>query len=94
MLGVAAGGWLTGQSVLLAALVPQQKRDIAFAQRRVAANLGLGLGGLAGGLIASSTSARTFTALFVLNALTFAVHGVFVARLRIDRIEARSSAGG
>jgi hypothetical protein len=45
-------------------------------------------------LIASSTSARTFTALFVLNALTFAVYGAFVARLRIDRIEARSSAGG
>jgi MFS family permease len=57
MLGVAAGGWLTGQSVLLTALVPQQKRHIAFAQQRVAANVGLGLGGLAGGLIASSTSA-------------------------------------
>jgi MFS family permease len=52
LVGTASGGWLTGQSVLLATLVPPEKRHIAFAQQRVAANLGLGLGGLAGGLVA------------------------------------------
>lgn len=82
-LGTAAGGWLTGQSVLLAAIVPPEKRHVAFAQQRVAANLGLGLGGLSGGLIASTADARTFTVLFLLNAATFLAYGVFVSRVHI-----------
>ena len=94
LLGTAAGGWLTGQSVLLAAIVPPERRHIAFAQQRVAANLGLGLGGFAGGLIASTTSARTFDVLFVVNALTFAAYGVFVAWLRVERAPVRTAVGG
>jgi MFS family permease len=82
LLGTAAGGWLTGQTVLLAAIVPPERRHVAFAQQRVAANLGLGLGGLGGGLIASTSSARTFDVLFLVNALTFAGYGAFVARVR------------
>lgn len=82
MLGTAAGGWLTGQSALLAAIVPPEKRHLAFAQQRVAANLGLGLGGLTGGLIASTASPATFTRLFVLNAATFAAYGLFIAKVR------------
>lgn len=80
-LGTAAGGWLTGQSALLAAIVPPELRHVAFAQQRVAANLGLGLGGLTGGLIASTTDARTFTTLFVVNAATFAAYGLVVTRV-------------
>jgi MFS family permease len=83
VLGTAAGGWLTGQSVLLAAIVPPHLRHVAFAQQRVAANLGLGLGGLAGGLIASTTDPRTFTVLFLLNAITFAAYGCFIAFVRV-----------
>jgi len=82
-LGAAAGGWLTGQSVLLAAIVPPELRHVAFAQQRVAANLGLGLGGLTGGLIASTADAGTFTVLFLLNAVTFAAYGCFVAFVRV-----------
>src|SRR5215210_2696222 len=85
LLGTAAGGWLTGQSALLAALVPRAKRHVAFAQQRVAANVGLGLGGLTGGLIASTRDASTFTTLFVVNAATFAAYGLFIARLRVAR---------
>jgi len=85
LLGTAAGGWLTGQSALLAALVPSELRHVAFAQQRVAANLGLGLGGLTGGLIASTTEPRTFTTLFAINAATFVVYGLFVARVRVER---------
>jgi MFS family permease len=83
LLGTAAGGWLTGQSALLAAIVPSEKRHIAFAQQRVAANLGLGLGGLFGGLIASTASLETFTWLFVFNSASFAVYGLFVARIAV-----------
>src|SRR5262245_21590498 len=83
LLGAAAGGWLTGQSVLLAAIVPQEKRHIAFAQQRVAANVGLGLGSLVGGLIASTTNAATFTTIFLVNAVSFAAYGIFVARVHV-----------
>lgn len=84
-LGIAGGGWLTGQSVLLAAIVPPDRRHLAFAQQRVAANVGLGLGGLIGGLIVSTSTPSTFTTLFVLNAATFIAYGVFVARVRVPQ---------
>jgi MFS family permease len=93
-LGVGAGGWLTGQSALLAAIVPPERRHVAFAQQRVAANLGLGLGGLCGGLIVSTSDASTFTKLFVVNAATFALYAAFVSRLRIEGASTSSAAGG
>ena len=86
MLGTAAGGWLTGQSVLLAAIVPSELRHVAFAQQRVAANLGLGLGGFTGGLIASTTNAHTFTVLFLVNAATFAAYACFVAFVQVPTL--------
>jgi MFS family permease len=88
-LGIAGGGWLTGQSVLLAAIVPPDRRHIAFAQQRVAANVGLGLGGLVGGLIVSTSTASTFTTLFVLNAASFIAYGGFVAAVRVPQRPAR-----
>jgi MFS family permease len=94
VLGTAAGGWLTGQSILLAALVPAELRHVAFAQQRVAANLGLGLGGLTGGLVAATSDARTFTVLFLLNAVTFAVYGLVVSRLRVPPAPVVATAGG
>jgi MFS family permease len=94
LLGTAAGGWLTGQSVLLATLVPPDRRHIAFAQQRVAANLGLGIGGLCGGLIAATSDARTFTVLFVLNAVTFAGYAVFVARIKPPSSHRSPTTGG
>ena len=45
-------------------------------------NLGIGLGGIAGGLIASVDSPRTFTVLFVLDALTFLAYVVVLAFIR------------
>jgi MFS family permease len=71
LLGSGAGAWLMSQSALLAALAPPDRRAEAFGQQRVAANVGLGLGGLAGGLIVTTADADTFTALFLLNAVTF-----------------------
>jgi MFS family permease len=94
-LGIAGGGWLTGQSVLLAAIVPPDRRHIAFAQQRVAANVGLGLGGLVGGLIVSTSTPSTFTTLFVLNAATFIAYGAFVAAVRVPpRASHPSQPGG
>lgn len=93
--GSGIGVWLTMQSTALALIVPSNLRHAAFAQQRVAANLGLGFGGFAGGLLVTTARPESFTALFLLNAATFLVYLVFVARLRLPRpTEAQRSVGG
>ena len=79
--GCGIGTWLTMQSSLLAAITPPELRHAAFAQQRVAANLGLGLGGMTGGLLVTVSHPDSFTRLFALNAATFLVYSVFVLRL-------------
>ena len=79
--GGGVGTWLTGQSALLAALVGPEQRPLAFAQQRVFANVGLGLGGAVGGLLVTTSDPGTFTTLFLLDALTFLVFAGFVRRI-------------
>ena len=79
--GAGVGTWLTGQSALLAAVTRPEVRAIAFAQQRVAANVGLGLGGFVGGVIVTTGDPSTFTRLFFLNSATFLVYIAFVVRL-------------
>jgi len=69
--GAGTGVFWPSVSVLLVGLTPAAKRHTAFAVQRVAINLGIGLGGLAGGLIATSSDPGSFTALFVVDAATF-----------------------
>ena len=51
--GAGSAGFWPSQSTLIARLTPAARRHAAFAQQRVTMNLGIGLGGLVGGLIAS-----------------------------------------
>jgi MFS family permease len=76
--GTGGGAWLTSQASLVAALTPRHLRHAAFARQRVAANLGLGVGGLTAGLIVSADRPGSFTVLYLGNAATFLVYGVFV----------------
>jgi MFS family permease len=69
--GLGAAAFWPSQSTLISALTPQHRRHAAFAQQRMTMNLGIGLGGLTGGLIASVADPTTFTVLFVLDAATF-----------------------
>ena len=69
--GVGNAGFWPSQSSLLAGLAPQVRRHGAFALQRVTRNLGIGLGGLFGGLIATTADSSSFTVLFAVNALTF-----------------------
>jgi MFS family permease len=69
--GIGNAGFWPSQSSLLAGLTPQARRHGAFALQRVTRNLGIGLGGLAGGLIATTTNSSSFTVLFVVDAITF-----------------------
>ena len=75
--GLGNGGFWPAQGSLLAGLTSGAGRSTAYAMQRVAANLGIGLGGVVGGLIANTAEPRTFTVLFVLDAITFVAY-VFV----------------
>ena len=84
--GIGGGTWLTLQPSVVAAVTPREVRHLAFAQQRVVANVGLGLGGLIGGLIVTVSEAETFTTLFLLDAVTFLVYGaVLLVGVRVPR---------
>ncbi|MGH3071780.1 MAG: MDR family MFS transporter [Gaiellaceae bacterium] len=68
--GIGNGLFWPAQSTLLAGLSTRAQRSATFAMQRVVMNLGIGLGGVAGGFIAS----ESFQALFVLDALTFVAY--------------------
>ena len=72
--GIGVGGFWPSQSTLLTGLTAREQRPAAFAMQRVVMNLGIGLGALTGGLIASTDSPGSFTALFLLDATTFLVY--------------------
>ena len=68
--GIGNGIFWTSQSTLIAGLTPHEKRTTAFAMQRVMMNLGIGIGGLAGGFLA----ATSFELLFLANAATFVLY--------------------
>ena len=71
--GVGTACFWPGQSTLLARLTPAEDRHSAYALQRISMNLGIGLGSLAGGLIATTSDPASFTRLFLLDAATFLV---------------------
>ncbi|MDQ2983529.1 MAG: MFS transporter [Actinomycetota bacterium] len=69
--GAGNGAFAPSHSTLLAAITTREQRNTAFAVQRVTDNLGFGLGGLIGGLIATTQVPESFTLLFLLDAATF-----------------------
>ena len=78
--GAGNGAFWPSQSALLAGLTPAARRHGAYSIQRVSRNLGLGLGGAVGGLIATTDAPTSFTVIFLLDAATFLV---YVAILRL-----------
>ena len=72
VVGIGNGAFWPSQSSLLSGLATREQRPTVFAMQRVTMNLGIGIGGLTGGLIA----AESFRALFLLDALTFVGYAV------------------
>jgi predicted MFS family arabinose efflux permease len=72
--GLGNGFFWPAQSTLLVGLTPPDLRHITFAMQRVVMNLGIGLGALVGGLIASTAHPSSFTVLFAVDAVTFLVY--------------------
>ena len=58
---------------------PPARRHAAYALQRVSRNLGIGLGGLTGGLIATTADPTSFTVLFIVDAVTFLAFVVVLA---------------
>jgi MFS family permease len=79
--GVGNGGFWPSQSTLIAGLTPPERRPAAWGMQRVTMNLGIGLGALAGGLIATTDEAESFVALFLGDAATFLVYLVILFAL-------------
>jgi MFS family permease len=71
--GLGNGALWPSHGTLLVAVTPAERRHAAFALSRLVGNLGLGLGTVAGGLIATTSEPSTFTVLFVFNGATFLV---------------------
>lgn len=82
--GAGNGAISPSQSALMTALTPRDLRHRASAVSRVAVNVGIGLGGALGGLVAGF-GLRGFMALFLANAATYIVYvGVLVVTVRED----------
>ncbi len=70
-IGVGTATFWPSVSVLLTGLVRPEQRHTTFALQRVALNLGVGLGGVVGGLVAATEETGSFTVLFAVDAATF-----------------------
>jgi MFS family permease len=87
--GIGNGMFWPAQSTLIAGLTPPEKRPAAFAMQRVVMNLGIGIGGLAGGFLASTS----FQLLFLGDALTFVAYGAILTAFVPDPGRARHREG-
>jgi len=85
--GVGTACFWPGQSTLLSRLTPAADRHSAFALQRVSMNLGLGLGGVIGGLIATTSHPSSFTTLFVADAVTYVVFVVVLSAVKEPPVE-------
>jgi MFS family permease len=69
--GIGSGAFWPSQSALLAGLTPAVRRAPAYALQRLAMNVGVAIGGVVAGLIASVGNPNSFTVLFAINCVTF-----------------------
>jgi MFS family permease len=80
--GVGNGALSPSQSALMTALAPRELRHRASAVSRVAVNVGIGLGGAIGGVVAGF-GLRGFMVLLLANAATYVVYvAILVATVR------------
>jgi MFS family permease len=83
--GAGTSCFWPGQSTLLARLTPADDRHSAYALQRISMNLGMGMGAVVGGLIATTSDPSSFTRLFLLDAATFLVFVLVLSTVREPR---------
>ena len=84
--GLGSGAFWPSQSALLAGLTPAPRRAPAYALQRLAMNIGVALGGVVAGLIASVRHPGSFTVLFVVDCATFVAYMAVLARVRSPQL--------
>ena len=95
--GLGNGSFWPSHAGMVAALTERETRHNAYAMQRVLNNLGIGVGGVVGGLIATTSHPSSYQALFVIDAITFG--GYLVALWfvpsppRVPRADGRTSGG-
>jgi MFS family permease len=77
--GLGNGSFWPSHAALVAALSERESRHNAYAMQRVLNNLGIGVGGVVGGLIATTAHPGTYELLFWIDAVTF---GAYLIALR------------
>jgi MFS family permease len=77
--GLGNGSFWPSHASLVAALTERETRHNAYAMQRVLNNVGIGLGGVIGGLIATTSHPATYVLLFVVDALTFGAYLIALA---------------
>lgn len=92
--GLGNGATWPAQSTLMLGLTPAERRNAAFSLTRTAGNLGLGLGGVLGGLLATTARPSSFTLLFVADAATFLAFAALVTTLPRPGAPPRDANGG
>ena len=92
--GAGSGSFWPAQSALLAALTPPHRRSGAYAISRLTMNLGVAVGGVVAGLIASVAHPFSFTVLFVIDCTTFLAYIVVLLRLRAPALHPERASGG
>jgi MFS family permease len=79
--GIGNGAFWPAQSTLLAGLTTPDKRPATYAVQRIMMNLGIGLGGVVAGLIASTADPGSFNWLFIGDAVTFLAYLLGLSRV-------------
>ena len=72
--GFGNGSFWPSHATMVAALTERESRHNAYAMQRVLNNLGIGVGGVVGGFIATTSHPGTYQLLFVVDALTFGLY--------------------
>jgi len=92
-LGTGSGSFWPSQSAMLTGLTPTPSRHSAFALQRLTMNLGVALGGVVGGLIATVSHPHSFTVLFLADAATFVGYAFVLTTLPTPRLTPRHERG-
>jgi MFS family permease len=92
--GFGTGAYGPSVQTLLSSLVNAEQRPAAFSQQRMSAMVGLGLGAIAGGLIAAGGRPEDFELLLLLDATTFLGFAVLLLRLPNPTAKTQQASGG
>ena len=93
LLGTGSGAFWPSQSGMITALTSGERRHSAYAIGRMTMNLGVALGGVVGGLIASTANPESFTVLFLLDAASFLGYAFMLSRLPSPRLRSEQEPG-